>query len=123
MSLEIERDVFSAVVSMCKERILLWLRLAHSKRGVLKRSIQQALRSAVECLNKLCLLTSDFCYKLLCSFTKEAKLVIRLADDWVNHQTFMQLKKLVNSIYNLQRAVDTQALLSGLTSQDMDPTS
>ena len=122
-SIEMEKNVFDAVVSMCTKRILLRLRLVRSKQGASKRSIQQGLRSGVECLSRLRMATSDPRCKLLCSFINEAKLAIKLADDWVNHQTLVRLKELVNSIYRLRLAVDPEALFSGLTSRDMDPTS
>jgi hypothetical protein len=122
-SLDMERNVFDAVVSMCTKRILLRLRLARSKRGAQNRSIQQGLRSAVQCLSELRMATSDPRYRLLSSFIQEAKLVIKLADDWVNHQTLVRLTELVDSIYRLRLAVDPEALFGGLTSRDMDPSS
>lgn len=49
--------------------------------------------------------------------------MLKLADEWVNHQTLVQLKELVYAIYLLRLALDPEALFSGLTSRDMDPTS
>jgi hypothetical protein len=108
---------------MCTKRILLRLRLSQSKRSTPKQTVQQALRSATECLVGLGAKNSDHRSKLLSSFIEEARLVIRSADDWVNHQTTLQLEKLVDSVYHLKRVVDTEALLGGISSRDMNPNS
>jgi hypothetical protein len=121
----VEYDVSSAIVLMCTKRILLRLRLSQSKRNrnTQKQTIQQAVRSVIECLVKLRIKNSDHRYKLSSLFIEQATIVIRSADDCVKHQTTLQLEKLVDSVYHLKRVVDTEALLDGISTRDMDPSS
>lgn len=120
---DVEDDVLHAIVSMCTKRIVIRLRLRSlkTKQRSIKPTIQHTLRLVIECLQRSSKGRNDQRNKDLDMFIENARLVIRSVDDWVNHQTVVQLKRLVVSVYNMKRIVDLEAVLCGITSKEMDP--
>jgi hypothetical protein len=114
-------DVFKAIVSMCTKRILLRLRLSHSKRGEPKQTFQEKLRITIDFVKKWAMETSNRHSQLSKLFVEKARLIIKAADAWTKHQTVARLEELVDSVYRLKRTVDIEALLHGTTSREIDP--
>ncbi|CAI6275811.1 unnamed protein product [Periconia digitata] len=118
-----EHDILNAIVAMCTKRILLRLRLAHKKRGLPKQTIQQVLRSTIQCLGNLDSKRLGQLHKPSIMFIQKAKIIIKLADNWVKHQTPVRLRELIDSIYLLKQAVNVEALLGVMSTRNMDPSS
>lgn len=108
---------------MCTKRILLRLGLARKKRGPPKRVIQETLRYTINCLIRLGKDRLGQHHASSMAFVEQAKIAVKLADNWVNHQTTVQLSELMHSIYVLNNSVNIETLLGIMTSREMDPTS
>ncbi|KAL5116060.1 hypothetical protein ACEQ8H_006072 [Pleosporales sp. CAS-2024a] len=95
--------------------------VAHRGRGSPKQTIQQMLRNAIICFNRMNSKVNKAKEEASAVFIEKAKDVIKSADAWVKHQTSLQLEELVASVHHVKQAVDTETILRDFTSKDMDP--
>ncbi|KAF2439277.1 hypothetical protein P171DRAFT_317130, partial [Karstenula rhodostoma CBS 690.94] len=116
-----EHHIFTAIVSMCSQRILRRLRFVAKKWESPKQPLKGVLSDAIHSLKQVSQHTlHDVPVHL---FTERAKDVIRLADSWIKHQKSAELEDLVEGIYWLKQIGDLQALMNLIPNHAMGPSS
>ncbi|KAI0112995.1 hypothetical protein F4814DRAFT_460249 [Daldinia grandis] len=121
-TLDVENDVFRAIVSMCSSRILYRLSLIQGRKARQKRTINEGLQVTLEYLKQT--VTRD--HKTESPpypFIDRAKEVINIADSWRKHQTQLKLEKLVDSIRHLRQISGFNDLINAMPNKVMDPCS
>lgn len=107
---------------MCKAQILHRLRLLQTGRKADRKPIKNVLQAAVDSIKQ----TEDKIKQkeltpLSTSFTREARKVMKLVDEWSNHQTNERLGNLVDGIYCLSRIGHLAGLLDIIPNREMNP--
>lgn len=120
-SVNTEREVFTAIISICSSRILSRLRLTGRRKH--KRSFKDVLSHTVDCINCLTHNNADDpnTIAVLASFATAAKEIIKLEKSWCNHQTSARLENLVEGIFRLHRQQIVRTTLSVVSDRDMEP--
>lgn len=114
-SLDVENNVFKAIVTMCSERILHRLGLIMGSKSRQRQSITEVLQIALDCLKRSSSPPS--------SFLEGGREVLKLADSWSKHQTQTRLEELVKGIYHLRLVGDLQSLIGNISNRDISPSS
>ncbi|OTB01829.1 hypothetical protein M426DRAFT_265560 [Hypoxylon sp. CI-4A] len=112
-----EDDVFKAIISMCRKRILHRLRLIRSRN---RTPIKEALEVALQYFKYMKPRNTQIA-QLLESFIDRAKEVVKLTDSWNKHQEDFRLGNLAEGIYRLHRVGDLGLLLKEIPKHVMDP--
>lgn len=95
-----EEKVFTAIVSMCSERIKWRMRLERNYRGKEKPSITKVIEDVLEGLRYESDREIEDSRALdTRTFTTEARKVTKLIDVWIKHRTALELENLVEGVY------------------------
>lgn len=86
-ALNIENDVFDAIISMCSARILCRLRFVSNNRKTPKQSIKKVLQEAISSPEQLKDKKLRKLFPIAKLFVERAKEVMKLADSRAKHQT------------------------------------
>ncbi|KAI1442780.1 hypothetical protein F5Y02DRAFT_238571 [Annulohypoxylon stygium] len=119
-SSRIESKIFTAIVSMCRERILHRLRL--EGRLAQRHSIKKALQKAFDYLRHVesWKMGKQGLLSTLTLFIEKAREVLRLSDSWINHPRDTELENLVEGIYHLWQVNHLEALIKEIPENVMD---
>ncbi|KAI0385167.1 hypothetical protein F5Y04DRAFT_247068 [Hypomontagnella monticulosa] len=112
-SLDIEANVFKAIVIMCSKRILHRLRLIKGSKNTQSQPITEVLQRALDSLKRSPSPPS--------SFLEKGREVLRLVDAWTKHRTQARIQELVDGIYHLRQIGGLHDLIGNIPNRDMDP--
>ncbi|KAI0897286.1 hypothetical protein F4806DRAFT_507802 [Annulohypoxylon nitens] len=115
----IESEIFKAIVSMCRERILHRLRL--EGRLAQKQSIKKALQKAFDYLRHVesWKMGKQGLLSTLTLFIEKAREVLQLSDSWINHPRDAELENLVEGIYHLWQVNHLETLIKEIPENAM----
>ncbi|CAO2651288.1 Nn.00g095850.m01.CDS01 [Neocucurbitaria sp. VM-36] len=119
----IEERVFTAIISMCRLRILCRLRFVPNNRNTPRQSMKSVLEEAISSLAQVPVEDLGDQISSAQPFVERAKDVIKLADAWEKHQTPARLKDLIEGVSRLKQTGKLQDLLGSIPNRVMDPSS
>ncbi|PHH79217.1 hypothetical protein CDD80_5384 [Ophiocordyceps camponoti-rufipedis] len=105
-----EDEIFSAIVSMCSDRILSRMRLAPHKRNKPRQTIIVLLQETIK------LLGAKFP-----DYRRNAQTVVKLLNLWAKHQTEQRLRNVIDAVLQLSRTNDLSRLLGSIPNNCMGP--
>ncbi|CBY00631.1 hypothetical protein LEMA_P017610.1 [Plenodomus lingam JN3] len=118
-----EDRIFDAIIDMCSARILCRLRFTAKGTQPLKQSLKLICEEAIRGIQKLTI-TQLGGHRDVCEgFVTRSKEVVKLADQWLRHQTNSQLKQLIDGVYRLNEMGNLQPLLDLVPNRFMCPSS
>ena len=107
LTVDIEEDVFGAIVSMCSVRIRERTRLVD--RQATKQSLKQLLQVAMRSLSPSS------------PFLDMSRKALAKANLWLQHQTLARLQDMVESVRHLSRLDHLRDVLESIPNRQMDP--
>lgn len=105
-----EQELFTHIVSMCTQRILVRIRYAKSKSNKPKQTIKHLLTTTTSLLG-----TTYSKYK------QAARIVVKNIDSWLKHQTTDALCNVVESIHALSRVPQLRPALDSIANIVLGP--
>ncbi|KAJ2982645.1 hypothetical protein NQ176_g1247 [Zarea fungicola] len=105
-----EKAVFTNIVTMCSLRIRERMRYAPQKRNKSKQTLKQLLEQ-----------TSAILRGKFPEFHQQAKVVIKIVDAWLKHQTDQRLCDLVEALVQLSHSNNLSLMLSSIPNTLMGP--
>ncbi|KAI1269524.1 hypothetical protein F5Y18DRAFT_422473 [Xylariaceae sp. FL1019] len=122
-SANVEAQVFQFIVDMCSLRILTRLNLRPRARA--DKRIRPPINESLLKVTKFIKAShgeSDRTQYARSQFLARAKDVIKLTDEWRNHQTPCRLESLVDSVYHLESVRDVHSLIESIPNAVVNPT-